>query len=208
VSPRSFDWEQGPTTQGIESDPDPLDRRFHLGLVLVLTVVLGAALLGVAGPSTGRASASSQGVNLMVDHPSVARPGLAAPFDVTVTSDSPLPDPVIIELTADYLAIFDENGLTPDTGAILAVSTFTAWALATDHISFWHAGVARVLSGRPVIILLEGSPVPEALDSQRLSMDDLREAAREKGIGDLGEVWMGIAEPDGSFSFIEQDPSS
>lgn len=120
---------------------------------------------------------------------------------------SPL-DLILVVVLGDIV----QQGVTQEdmsiTGAILAVSTFTAWALATDHISFRHAGAARVLSGRPVIILMHGSPVHEALDSQRLSMDDLREAAREKGIGNLGEVWMGIAEPDGSFSFIERDPST
>lgn len=120
---------------------------------------------------------------------------------------SPL-DLILVVVLGDIV----QQGVTQEdmsiTGAILAVSTFTAWALATDRISFRRTGVARVLSGRPVIILLRGAPVPEALDSQRLSMDDLREAAREKGIADLGQVWMGVAEPDGSFSFIERDPST
>lgn len=110
----SLDRAEYLTGHGIEPDPDTLDRRFHLALVLVLIVVVGGAVAGLFGPRTDRVSAASGGVDLLVDYPSVARPGLAAPFSLTVSSDSALPDPLVIEVAADYLAMFDENGLAPE----------------------------------------------------------------------------------------------
>jgi uncharacterized membrane protein YcaP (DUF421 family) len=38
---------------------------------------------------------------------------------------------------------------------------------------------------------------------ERLTEDDVKEAAREQGIADLREVAVGILEADGQFSFIK-----
>lgn len=102
-----------------------------------------------------------------------------------------------------------QQGVTQEdmsiTGAALAVATFTGWALVTGEVSGrWHP-VGRFLQGKPVIVVTRGDPDMDALASQHLSLDDLREAAREQGIGHLGAVEVAVAEPDGSFSFIKQE---
>jgi uncharacterized membrane protein YcaP (DUF421 family) len=40
---------------------------------------------------------------------------------------------------------------------------------------------------------------------QRTTLDDVREAAREQGIGNLRDVRLGILEPDGKFSFLRTE---
>ena len=40
---------------------------------------------------------------------------------------------------------------------------------------------------------------------ERLKLDEIHEAARQQGIGDLAEVRVAILEPDGKLSFIQAD---
>jgi uncharacterized membrane protein YcaP (DUF421 family) len=106
---------------------------------------------------------------------------------------------------------FVQQGVTQEdmsiTGAALAVGTFTAWALATAGIAGRWRFTGRVLQGRPVVVVTDGNVDVEALRSQHLSLDDLREAAREQGIAHLGSVWVAVAEPDGKFSFVRDEPA-
>lgn len=115
---------------------------------------------------------------------------------------SPL-DLILVVVLGDIV----QQGVTQEdmsiTGAVLAVSTFTGWALLSDRVGARSNTLARVLAGIPVIVIRDGNPIWEALKAQRLTIDDLREAAREQGIGDLGDVTVGTIEPDGAFSFIK-----
>lgn len=88
------------------------------------------------------------------------------------------------------------------TGSMLAVSVFVAWTLAAASLSRRSPRVARVLAGEPVIIVRDGKPLKDQLDRERLTITDLKEAARMEGIGDLAEVAFAVLETDGKFSFI------
>lgn len=88
------------------------------------------------------------------------------------------------------------------TGSMLAVSVFVAWTLAAASLSRRSPRVAGVLAGEPVIIVRDGKPLKDQLDRERLTITDLKEAARMEGIGDLTEVSFAVLETDGKFSFI------
>jgi len=91
------------------------------------------------------------------------------------------------------------------TGAITAISTFVLWMLALSYISFKSKRARRIIEGRPVIIVRDGMLQEKILKYERLSLDEIADAAREQGIRDLREVQIGVLESDGSFSFIRQD---
>lgn len=80
----------------------------------MLAVVLGAAV-GLFGVRSRTASGEAGGVVATVEYAHVVRPGLAAPFSVTVTSRqaAPLPSSLEVAIALDYLELFDENGLAP-----------------------------------------------------------------------------------------------
>lgn len=88
------------------------------------------------------------------------------------------------------------------TGAVMAVSVFVVWTLTADALARRSEQASRVISGEPVIIVQEGKPIKESLQRERLTMTDLKEAARMQGIGDLSEVKFAVLETDGEFSFI------
>ncbi|HEV2890508.1 MAG TPA: YetF domain-containing protein [Frankiaceae bacterium] len=99
-----------------------------------------------------------------------------------------------------------QQGVTQEdfsvTGAVLAVSTFGFLALAGSYVAFRFRAARHVLEGRPVVVVHQGKVLDEALRVERVSRDEVLEAARNEGIGDLADVRVGVLEPDGKFSFV------
>lgn len=99
-----------------------------------------------------------------------------------------------------------QQGVTQEdmsmTGAVLAVSVFVGWTLLADALERRSDRARRLLSGEPVIVLRQGKPLKERLDQERISVDELKEAARLEGHGDLDDIEYAVLETDGKFSFI------
>ena len=102
-----------------------------------------------------------------------------------------------------------QQGVTGDdrsvVGAMLAVATFALLTLAMSYAAFRWPRAEPVLEGIPVVVVRDGEPLAEVLHLERLTEDEVKDAAREQGIGDLSEVAVGILEADGKFSFIRVD---
>src|SRR5436190_6532297 len=102
-----------------------------------------------------------------------------------------------------------QQGVTGDDrsviGAMLAVATFGLLTLAISYGSFRWSRAGQVVEGLPVVILRNGRPLEEVLKVERLTEDEIKDAAREHGIADLREISVGIMEPDGKFSFLRVD---
>ena len=90
-------------------------------------------------------------------------------------------------------------------GAVTAVSTFVLWILLFSYTSFKNRRVRDLFEGLPVILVKEGKPLQKMLQYERLTLDEVKGAAREQGIADLGQVALGVLESDGKFSFIRYD---
>jgi uncharacterized membrane protein YcaP (DUF421 family) len=99
-----------------------------------------------------------------------------------------------------------QQGVTQEdmsmTGAILAASVFVGWTLVADWLERRSDRARRLLSGEPVIVLRDGEPLTKRLERERISVDELKEAARLEGYGDLDEIEYAVLETDGKFSFI------
>jgi uncharacterized membrane protein YcaP (DUF421 family) len=89
------------------------------------------------------------------------------------------------------------------TGAGLAVGTLAMWILAFGYISWRFRRARPVLEGVPVVVVHHGQPLDEVLAIERLTLQEICEAARNQGITDLAEVDIGVLEPDGKFSFLK-----
>ena len=102
-----------------------------------------------------------------------------------------------------------QQGVTGDdrsvVGAMLAVSTFALLTLAMSYAAFRWRRAQPVLEGIPVIVVRDGEPLGDVLHLERLTEDEVKDAAREQGIGDLSQVALGILEADGKFSFVRHD---
>jgi uncharacterized membrane protein YcaP (DUF421 family) len=102
-----------------------------------------------------------------------------------------------------------QQGITQEdyslTGALLAGSTFAFWISVLSFSTWRSRRVAALVSGVPLVIVQDGQPIERTLKVERLPLDELMEAARQKGIEDLGQVKLAVLEPSGRISFIQRD---
>jgi uncharacterized membrane protein YcaP (DUF421 family) len=101
-----------------------------------------------------------------------------------------------------------QQGLTQDdyslTGSMLAIVTIAVLQIAVSFLNFRFPRLRPVLNGEPVVIVQDGKPIERNLRRERLTSDDLAEAARLQGIGSLDEVAWGVLETSGAISFIKK----
>lgn len=99
-----------------------------------------------------------------------------------------------------------QQGITGEdyslTGAMLAVGTFAVLSVSLSYASWRWTASRGVIEGRPTVVLREGRVLQDILRYERVPVDELLEAAREKGIRDLGEVDLAVLEVNGSYSFF------
>ena len=102
-----------------------------------------------------------------------------------------------------------QQGITQEdmsvTGAMLAVGTIAFWILIMSYLGFRSKRLRPVVEGFPVVVVRDGQPLLDHMHAERVPLDDLKESARNQGIGDLADVKLAILEPDGRFSFIRSD---
>jgi len=105
---------------------EPVIRALSLGAIALIVVLASVGLFGVR---TDTARASDNGYSIAVDHSAIARPGLAAPFSVEVSTEdgSPLPSTVTVRVDSPYLAMFDDNGMEPVPTASFNTGESTWW---------------------------------------------------------------------------------
>jgi uncharacterized membrane protein YcaP (DUF421 family) len=53
----------------------------------------------------------------------------------------------------------------------------------------------------------DGAWIPEALEREELSVDDMNMSIREHGLSDVSEVKLAVLEGDGTISIVPLDPS-
>ncbi len=93
------------------------------------------------------------------------------------------------------------------TGGILVVSTFAVLTVTLSYVSWRFPRTRAVIDGSPTVVFKRGRPVDRVLRYERLPMDELLEAARAKGIRDLGQIQLAVLETNGSFTFFTRDDS-
>ena len=99
-----------------------------------------------------------------------------------------------------------QQGVTGDdrsvVGAMLAVTTFALLTVAISFAAFRWRRTEPLLEGIPVVVIRDGKPLDEVLRVERLTLEELKDAAREQGVADLSQVRLGILEAEGRFSFL------
>ena len=88
------------------------------------------------------------------------------------------------------------------TGLVLAVGTFTILAVATSWLSFRFKAMRKILEAAPLVVVEHGKPVEHNLRAERLTVEELAEAARLQQVGSLDDVEWAIVEPGGQISII------
>jgi uncharacterized membrane protein YcaP (DUF421 family) len=101
-----------------------------------------------------------------------------------------------------------QQGLTQDdysvTGAVIVVSTFAVLQVGISYAVYRFRRLRPLLRGEPIVIVQDGRTIDKNLKRERLSLEDLAEAAREQQIGSIDEVAWGVLETSGKITFIEK----
>ncbi len=94
------------------------------------------------------------------------------------------------------------------TSGVLAISVFALLTIAISWVNARSARLRPLTHGIPVVIVKAGEPLMEEMRRERLSINDLMAAAREKGIRSLSQVDLAVLETDGKISFFTDDSTS
>jgi hypothetical protein len=113
--------------------------------------VLGAGLLDLVGPRDATAQQAEGSIEVVVRYDAVTRPGLAATWEVEITSvdGAPLPERIDVTTTSSYFDLFDENALSPEPVEETTDAEHSTWTFLTapGSRSFTVSLDARVQPG-------------------------------------------------------------
>ena len=100
-----------------------------------------------------------------------------------------------------------QQGITQEdfslTGAGLAVGVFSFWVMVMSWLSYRFERARRLIEGVPLVVVENGEPVQKSLEIEQMPLEEVMEAARQQGIGDLSEVKLGVLETSGKISFVK-----
>jgi uncharacterized membrane protein YcaP (DUF421 family) len=74
--------------------------------------------------------------------------------------------------------------------------------VCTSWVSFRFPRVRPILEGEPIIVVQDGKPIERNLKRERLTLEELAEAARSESIARLEDVQWAVLETNGQISFI------
>jgi uncharacterized membrane protein YcaP (DUF421 family) len=99
-----------------------------------------------------------------------------------------------------------QQGITQNdfsvTGLVLAAGTIAVLTVVVSYSSFKFPRLRPLFEGDPVIVLEKGEPIAKNLARNRITVDELRAAARHEGFSMLSEVEWAVLETSGRISFI------
>jgi len=87
-------------------------------------------------------------------------------------------------------------------GGLVSAATLVALNVLFDRFGRRIPFLSRVFIEEPALLIQEGELVPETLDHEGVTREELEMAAREHGILSLDDVSAAVLEPDGSISII------
>ena len=114
-------------------------------------------------------------------------------------------DLVVILVIANAVQNAMTGGDNSLIGGIIAATTLTVVNIAVGR---WGSRVPvfrRLVASEPTLLLRDGKPLSEALDKERIDVEELEMAARQHGIADLKDVTAAVLEEDGSISIIPRE---
>jgi uncharacterized membrane protein YcaP (DUF421 family) len=90
------------------------------------------------------------------------------------------------------------------TGAFIVVSTIALLQVFLSYLNFRVPRLRALLDGEPVVIVQDGKVIEGNARRERLTLDDIAEAARIQQIASLEDVQWAVLETSGELTFIEK----
>jgi uncharacterized membrane protein YcaP (DUF421 family) len=90
------------------------------------------------------------------------------------------------------------------TGLMIAAGTIAILQTGVSWLGFRSDKVGLVLEGEPIVVVQDGKCLEANLKRERIAESEVRESAREQGIGTLDDIAWAILETSGKLSFIKK----
>jgi uncharacterized membrane protein YcaP (DUF421 family) len=90
------------------------------------------------------------------------------------------------------------------TGAVIVVATIALLQVSVSYLNFKVPRLRPILDGEPIVIVQHGKVIEGNARRERLTLDDIAEAARLQQIASLEDVQWAVLETSGEMSFIEK----
>ena len=101
-----------------------------------------------------------------------------------------------------------QQALTQDdysvTGAFIVVSTIALLQVFMSYLNFRVPVLRPLINGEPLVIVQDGRVLEANARRERLTLDDVAEAARLQQIASLEDVQWAVLEASGELTFIEK----
>lgn len=88
------------------------------------------------------------------------------------------------------------------TNALLVVLTLISIDGAVTMLQSRSAVFAKVVQGRPLLLVRNGEPLRDRMSRERVSEEDILHEARSKGFSRLDQIRHAVLEPSGGISII------
>jgi uncharacterized membrane protein YcaP (DUF421 family) len=115
-------------------------------------------------------------------------------------------DLLVIVLLADAA----QNGMAGDyqsiSDGLVLVLTLVMWSYVLNWLSFKSTFFRRIIRPPRVMLVRDGEVIREALEQEKISVDELMGEVRTHGIEDLRKVRRAYIESDGMISVITDSP--
>jgi uncharacterized membrane protein YcaP (DUF421 family) len=99
-----------------------------------------------------------------------------------------------------------QQALTQDdysvTGAFIVVSTIALLQVFMSYLNFRVPSLRPLINGEPLVIVQDGKVLEANARRERLTLDDIAEAARLQQIASLEDVQWAVLEASGELTFI------
>ena len=90
------------------------------------------------------------------------------------------------------------------TGAFIVVSTIALLQVFMSYLNFRVPRLRPIIDGEPIVIVQDGKVIEGNARRERLTLDDIAEAARMQQIASLENVQWAVLETNGELTFIEK----
>ncbi|MBQ9964901.1 MAG: DUF421 domain-containing protein [Clostridia bacterium] len=110
---------------------------------------------------------------------------------------------VVTLLISDLASVPMQESGAPLLTGLIPIAVLVALELILSAIMMKSHGVARLISGNPIVIIRNGEVSVRALRRLRMTMEDLLETLRQQDVFDLRDVQYAIAETSGKISVFK-----
>lgn len=116
-------------------------------------------------------------------------------------------DLVVILVIANAVQNSLNAGDVSLVGGLVSAATLILMNVLLDRFGRRIPLFGRFFIEQPTLLLRDGNLIPENIEREDVSREEIEMAAREHGIADLSDVSAAVLEPDGSISIIPREGS-